>query len=294
MATGGAPKAGRLVFTMALAAGLYLVYRPLQLDWGARPEEIAQAMPGDEIQPHPIFNATRAVTIDARPEQIWPWLVQIGYRRAGWYSGMDWLDNDGIPSADRIIPELQRLESGDLLPVWRDIAHRVVTVSPNRYLLDSSLSGRDSWLWALVPLDDRHTRLIWRMRHAPYDWRSPLFLVRQLATDLGDFVVVRNILLGIEERVEGRPIGSLAAHTAEVAAWFLAFIAFLGSLAALVAAREWLRPLMAVAATYATTLALVFAMPPLWLDALAVVGSWAALWWLRRRSDRALPRRRDP
>jgi hypothetical protein len=79
-----------------------------------------------------------------------------------------------------------------------------------------------------------------------------------------------------------------------VAAWFLAFIAFLGSLAALVAAREWLRPLMAVAATYATTLALVFAMPPLWLDALAVVGSWAALWWLRRRSDRALPRRRDP
>ena len=74
-------------------------------------------MPGDEIAPRPIFNATRAVTIDASPAAIWPWLVQIGYGRAGWYSAMDWFDNAGVPSADRIVPALQRLEVGDTMPI---------------------------------------------------------------------------------------------------------------------------------------------------------------------------------
>src|ERR671932_1286429 len=98
----------RLALTVALAAPLYLAgYRPLQLHWGATDTEIAQAMPGDEIAPRPIFNATRAVTIDAPPEAVWPWLVQIGYRRAGWYSNLDSFDNAGIPSAERIVPELQ-------------------------------------------------------------------------------------------------------------------------------------------------------------------------------------------
>ncbi len=275
---------GRLTLTTVLTLALYLiVYRPPQLRWGATSEEVARSMPGDSIQPRPIFDATRAMSIQAPPERIWPWLLQIGYRRAGWYSGLDWLDNDGVPSADRIVPELQTLKAGDLLPVWRDITHRVVAVQPNEYLLDSSPSGRDSWLWALVPVDARRTRLIWRMRHAPYDWSSPSFLARQLATDLGDFVVVRNILLGIRERAEGRPIGSLAAGTAAVGLWLLAFAAFLASLVAVVVRRDWLRPLLAVMGTCATTLLLVFSMPPVWVDALAVVAVYGGLWWVYRR-----------
>jgi hypothetical protein len=89
-------------------------------------------MPGDRIQPHPIFNATRAVTIQARPEQIWPWLVQIGYLRAGW-CGYDWIDNEGLKSADRIIPALQHLKVGDDLPIWRANNYKVVAVEPNHY-----------------------------------------------------------------------------------------------------------------------------------------------------------------
>jgi len=271
----------RLTLTVALAAAVYLVvYRPLQLRWGATHDEVARSMPGDEIQPRPIFDATRAISIQAPPERIWPWLAQIGYRRAGWYSGLDWLDNDGVRSADLIIPELQHLRAGEPLPVWRDITHRVVAAHANEHLLASSLSGQDSWLWALVPVDAGRTRLIWRMRHAPYAWTSPLFLVRQLATDLGDFVVVRNILLGIKERAEGRPIGSLAAGTAAVVLWLLAFAAFLATLVALVVRRDWLRPLLAMAGTCATTLLLVFSMPPVWMDALAVAAVYAGLWWL--------------
>ena len=79
----------RLAFTVALAVPLYLAgYRPLQLHWGATDAELAQVLPGDELAPRPIFNATRAVTIDASPAAIWPWLVQIGYGRAGWYSAL--------------------------------------------------------------------------------------------------------------------------------------------------------------------------------------------------------------
>jgi hypothetical protein len=68
---------------------------------------------------HPTFNATRAVTIQVRREEIWLWLVQIGCKRAGWYS-YDWLDDLGIPSANRIVLELQHLQVGDLIPMSPD------------------------------------------------------------------------------------------------------------------------------------------------------------------------------
>lgn len=133
------PRAARIIGRVALAlaiafAAYFLVYRPLQLRWGATGEEVARAMPGDEVQQYPIFNATRAVTIDARPEDVWPWLVQIGYKRAGWY-GLDLLDNAGIPSARRIVPELQSLKVGDLLPIWEIAYQHVAEIVPNRNLL---------------------------------------------------------------------------------------------------------------------------------------------------------------
>lgn len=93
--------------------------RPWQLTWGATPEEVSRLLPGDELVTRPTFNATRAITIDARPEQIWPWLVQVGLTRAGWYS-YDILDNLGRTSAHQIIPKLQNLEVGDVVPMSPD------------------------------------------------------------------------------------------------------------------------------------------------------------------------------
>ena len=98
--------AGALV--AGFAADAAVRYRRWHLQWGATDQELAMALPGDEMVQRPHFNFTRAVTIQARPEEIWPWLVQIGYGRAGWYS-YDLLDNLGRPSAERIIPELQQL-----------------------------------------------------------------------------------------------------------------------------------------------------------------------------------------
>ena len=91
---------------VAALAGLVAVYvgvfRSRQLRWGATDEEVAREMPGDEIVPRPVFNATRAATVYAPPEEIWPWLVQIGFGRAGWYS-YDILDNLGRHSSEEIL-----------------------------------------------------------------------------------------------------------------------------------------------------------------------------------------------
>ena len=68
----------------AVSLGVYLrLIRPWQLRWGATDEEVAPAMPGDDVVKSPTFNATRGVTVQARPEEIWPWLVQMGVTRAG-------------------------------------------------------------------------------------------------------------------------------------------------------------------------------------------------------------------
>ncbi|MCJ7532276.1 MAG: hypothetical protein MUO64_14760 [Anaerolineales bacterium] len=99
-------------------------------------------MPGDEIVKNPTFNATRAVTIQARPEQIWPWLVQIGHKRAGWYS-YDWVDNLGRPSAEHIIPDLQNFKEGDLIPISLDgkKGFWVKALEPNQRMLWWNKSG---------------------------------------------------------------------------------------------------------------------------------------------------------
>jgi hypothetical protein len=105
----------RLGALLALAGFVYtLGVRRRLLRWGASNAELRQPYPGAELIPHGKRSATMAVTIDAPPSKIWPWLVQMGCNRAGWYS-WDRLDNGGVPSAERIHPEWQTLSVGDRL-----------------------------------------------------------------------------------------------------------------------------------------------------------------------------------
>ena len=102
--------------------------------WGATPAEIAGTMPGDELVPLPKMTSTRAIAINAPPEDVWAWLVQIGQGRGGFYS-FDALENllrCDIHSADRIIPQLQELHTGDLIRLAPAQApcYRVATVAP--------------------------------------------------------------------------------------------------------------------------------------------------------------------
>lgn len=270
---------GRLALALATALSAYLaVYRPLQLRLGATREEVARVMPGDNIQPRPIFNATRAITINATPEQIWPWLVQIGYKRAGWY-GYDIVDNARIPSSERILPQWQHIRVGDIVPIWEGINFRVAAFEPNRYVVWQSASGQDSMVLALNPVDKMHTRLIWRIRNAPYLWGSS-YIVAQLFADLTDVIAVRENLQGIKRRAEGTPLGNPAMLYLELALWLSAFLGFLVAEVVLVVRRDWVLPLLAVPATALVTIGLVLARPPIWIDGLATAAVFVGLWWM--------------
>ncbi|HKM81317.1 MAG TPA: hypothetical protein VJY15_10210 [Candidatus Acidoferrum sp.] len=275
---------GRLILAIGLAAlGYLLIYRPLQLHWGATKEEVHRAMPGDEIQPKPIFNAMRAITIQARPEAIWPWLVQMGYRRAGWY-GYDWIDNDGIPSSMQILPQWQRLKVGDTIPIWRNIEFAVRTLEPNRTLVfaggngSNSNSNGNSMALGLYPIGANHTRLLWRIRLAPYAWNSPL-IAAQVFTDLADFVAVRQNILGIKARAEGVPPEAPQIMYAGLALWLGAFLSFLAAEITLVFSKGLLKPFLVAAAIGLLTVWLVLVKPALWICAMGTLLTWTLLWW---------------
>ena len=187
---------------LGAAVASYLRFlRPWQLRWGATDAEVSLTLPGDEVVARPTFDATRAVTVDAPSDTIWPWLVQIGCGRAGWYS-YDLIDNLGRPSADRIIPDFQRLEIGDIVPMSPDGKQGlwVKALEASRWMLWGDRQGDATWFWGLQPIDEERTRLITRVR-IRYDWKSPLILFN-LLLDVGDIVMMRKCMLGIKKRAE--------------------------------------------------------------------------------------------
>jgi ketosteroid isomerase-like protein len=127
-------------------------------------DEARRLLPGDELVPAKV-QWTNGVTIRARPTEIWPWLVQMGCTRAGVYS-YDRLDNGGVPSADRIIPEFQHVEVGDVLP-WTPTADDgfiVRAVESERALVLGEETGSFTWTFVLEPIDETSTRLLTRAR----------------------------------------------------------------------------------------------------------------------------------
>jgi hypothetical protein len=201
---GGWTAAGIIV---GLAGLLLLAYRyliqPWHARWGATDEEAARPMPGDEFL-EGASSRTRAISIDARPEEVWPWLVQLGYGRAGWYS-YDWIDNDGRPSASRIVPELQHLEPGDQIAMVPGMGPRVRAVEPNRYLVAGDADG-GTWCLALYPIGDGRTRLVSRWRARWPITLATVFWV--LVGDPGSFVMERKMLLNLKARAEHAAAGA--------------------------------------------------------------------------------------
>jgi hypothetical protein len=191
---------GRRPGALALAGDVGLVLyvkglSPWMRRWGATDEELVKALPGDETVPEPGAQHTRAVTIDAPPEQVWPWLAQIGQDRGGFYS-YDWLENLAgccVRNTDRIHPQWQDWEVGDIVRLWPAGGLALLRFDPARAF---AMSG--GWYFAMEPHGDSGTRLIarWRPR-AGLSGKVFAFLL-----ELPHFIMERRMLLGIKERAE--------------------------------------------------------------------------------------------
>ena len=201
-ASAGQTRVALMAAGVTMSGAFLTAYRRWHQRWGATDEEVAMALPGDDLLPVAEFNPTRAITIDARPEEVWPWIVQIGYGRAGFYA-YDLLDNLGRPSAERILPELQAPQVGDWIPMSPTIndttAFRVTAFEPDRWMLWSKPDS--TWCWSLRPIADGRTRLVSRIR-MKYAWRTPAVLVSLFLMEIGDFFMNRRELLGIRRRAE--------------------------------------------------------------------------------------------
>ncbi|MGY1643822.1 hypothetical protein ACI782_22165 [Geodermatophilus sp. SYSU D00703] len=170
--------------------------------WGATAEEAAATMPGDGLLPRAQYRCTRAITVAAPPGEVWPWLVQVGFGRAGWYAN-DLLDNFARPSARTIVPGLQDLHLGQRLAFVPWPSERTAFVVED-FVVPEWLLWRTpnrTWAWRLRPLPGGRTRLVTRM-HTVYEWSRPFVLLTVLLAEVGDFPMMRRMLRGIRARAE--------------------------------------------------------------------------------------------
>jgi hypothetical protein len=194
-----------LLVMLTLAVLYWFPIRRWMSRWGATPSDLTRVMAGDSLLVDPTYSGTMAVSVNAPPEDIWPWLVQIGYQRGGLYS-YDWLDRLfgylDRPSATRILPEFQHLAAGDLIPIGRGPSWPVAVIEPGRALvLDMRNMGGLDWVWqfGLYPVDETRTRLVSRSCvRTQAVWARLLTYVIEPA----GFLMTRRMLLGLKQRAE--------------------------------------------------------------------------------------------
>jgi hypothetical protein len=229
----------RVIVGTAMAAAGWAAYynvRRWWATWGADPADADRALPGDDLVTGASAEDTRGITIDAPPESVWPWVVQMGYGRAGWYS-YDRLDMRG-ESADRIVPEWQQLEVGDTLPTHPDGGFDVRVLDPGRALVlyvDSAIAERwrakarerrsgatmppglaasgqfldttmprefaASWAFVVEPAGEGRARLVERFRFRGAE-DAPGARAMGALLGFGVFVMAQRHMVGLKQRAE--------------------------------------------------------------------------------------------
>ncbi len=232
-----------LFFLVALTGAAFLAFRvvvrPWWRSWGVVPDEAGRPLVGDDLIPDAGVSETRGIAIAASPSTIWPWLMQMGYGRAGWYS-YDAIDMAGR-SAASVDAGLAHLEVGDVVPTHPGGGFLVKIVDPERALVlysDNELMEQQaaaareaglaeastnvratgafmenaqpgefaaSWAFVLEPMPDGGTRLIERVRTRFGESDKPWTRYTLPVMGFGVFVMVRRQLLGIKERAEQVP-----------------------------------------------------------------------------------------
>jgi hypothetical protein len=195
---------GGLVAAIFLIVIAFTLLTPWMDRWGATDAELAAGFPGDELVPKPASIVNRAITIQASPEEIYPWIVQIGAEKGGWYSHA-WLERMimcPIANAERIHPEWQKLEVGDAVKMCPGESgpppYKVALLYPDQaVVLGHKEDGEwvDLWQFVLLPRKDGSTRLV---------VRTSTMMTGGFWTVIhpGVFVMETGMLLGIRDRAE--------------------------------------------------------------------------------------------
>jgi hypothetical protein len=196
------------------AATYILLARARQLRWGTNDSESDGPLPGDDLIPSPSLVATRAITVRTSTEHIWPWIVQLGQGRGGFYS-YDFLENlvgCDIHSSDRIVPEWQDAKVGDEVNLHPEVALAVAALDPGRSLVlrggvpmgNTASPFDNTWAFVLRERSDGTTRLLVRERYA---YLRPWARLIVEPTALLAFVMTERMLRGIRDRAETAAVG---------------------------------------------------------------------------------------
>jgi hypothetical protein len=195
-----------VLFVVGILGVIAIVLLMPSMDrWGATQAEISGSLTGDELVPSPRITYTRAISINAKPEEIYPWIVQLGAEKGGMYS-YSWFEMNILQceliNADRIHPEWQNLKVGDPMKMCPGTSgpppYEIAILKPDQSIVMGHKENGawiEAWQFNLVPQDDGTTRLVIRSRSAAQGWFWDL--IRP-----GEFVMMRGMMVGIKARAE--------------------------------------------------------------------------------------------
>lgn len=299
----------------ALLVGFYVVVRPWYLYWGATYAEIVRPLPGDEIIPNAAGQETRAITIDAPPDRVWPWVAQLGQDRGGFYS-YDLLENlvgCEMPTTDVLRPDRQQWRLGDKLWMYpprkaNGMGFATLRVyEPGRVLGFAARAigtTRDqpedgSWTFVLEPRGDSATRLLVRGRGAAGRSLLGVAFDRSVFEPM-HFAMERRTMFGLKQLVEDGERDRIANHW-QVLLWAITFALFVTAGMMVLRREYWYQPLVGLVAAGVLFQLLTLGQPPVAFGA-TLVGLLGVFLWPPARGStprsvdrvRTRPRRARP
>lgn len=285
-----------LALVLAVVVPGFAIANALIPAFGAEPSELGQTLPGDELLANPIIYWQHAITINARPEDVWPWIIQMGDTRGGFYSYMfveQMIGGAGLyNNADRVHPEWQNPPARQgIIGDWVVIRE----YRPDQYMLSEAteaLGGLGwTWLWHIRPTADGRTRLLIHMRIQAPPAMEPGAAgsgggeALKVFMNLGGFIMERNMMTGLKVRAEGGGEPGFI-EPLEIILWLATLAVGIVAAARFITRPAWQIPLAVGLAAVAALFVLTFLQPAIWirvamLAALVLSASDRFLGWLR-------------